>query len=130
VGEVLPSWGVGVGKGLEGEVSSGSEVVGEEENFFDVVVSALAHEIKNPLVAINTFAYLLPEKYEDEEFRGQFSRLVSMDVRRVNEVLASLLEYAQFSGPRLRGQDLNLVLKGVLAEREEDLGRKGLRVER
>ena len=130
VGEGLPSLGVGVGKGLEGEVSSGSEVLGEEENFFDVVVSALAHEIKNPLVAINTFAYLLPEKYEDEEFRGQFSRLVSMDVRRVNEVLESLLEYAQFSGPRLRGQDLNLVLEGVLGEREEDLGRKGLRVER
>jgi two-component sensor histidine kinase len=128
VGEGLPS--LGVGKGVVGEVSLGGEAVGEEENFFDVVVSALAHEIKNPLVAINTFAYLLPEKYEDEEFRGQFSRLVSMDVRRVNEVLESLLEYGRLSGPRMRGQDLNLVLEGVLGERGEELGRRGLRVER
>ena len=33
----------------------------------------MAHEIKNPLVAIKTFAELLPERFTEEEFRDTSS---------------------------------------------------------
>jgi light-regulated signal transduction histidine kinase (bacteriophytochrome) len=89
----------------------------------------LAHEIKNPLVAISTYASLLPEKYGDEEFRGEFSRLVSMDVKRVNEVLENLLEYAQFGEPREGRQDLKGLVEGVLGQKEKELGEKGVQLE-
>jgi hypothetical protein len=87
-------WGVREG-GVEGGYSlkGKGEEGGDKGSVFDATVWTLAHEIKNPLVAISTFASLLPEKYGDEEFRGEFSRLVSMDVKRVNEVLENLLEY-------------------------------------
>lgn len=57
----------------EGDRCSSATPTAEKESLFDVTLSTLAHEIKNPLVAISTFAALLPEKYEDPEFREQFS---------------------------------------------------------
>jgi hypothetical protein len=93
---------------------------GEKESWFDVAIPTLAHEMKNPLVAISTFAHLLPEKYDDAEFRGEFSRLVNQDVRRINEVLENLLEFAQLSDPRSSLHDLNLVLTETLRQQEKD----------
>ncbi len=87
----------------------------DEESFFDAAVSVLAHEIKNPLVAISTFAHLLPEKYEDREFREQFSPIVGMEVKRINLLLENLLEYVQLAPPRFCGNDLNFIVNEVLS---------------
>ena len=117
--------GVEGGYSLKGKGEEG----GDKGSVFDATVWTLAHEIKNPLVAISTFASLLPEKYGDEEFRGEFSRLVSMDVKRVNEVLENLLEYAQFGEPRVGRQDLRGMVEGVLGQKEKELGEKGVQLE-
>jgi two-component sensor histidine kinase len=102
---------------------------GEKESWFDVTIPTLAHEIKNPLVAISTFAHLLPEKYDDPEFRGEFSRLVNQDVRRINEVLENLLEFAQLSDPRSSLHDLNSILAEALRQEEKDPGPPGKEVQ-
>jgi signal transduction histidine kinase len=99
---------------------------GEKENFFEATISALAHEIKNPLVAVNTFADLLPEKFEDPEFRDQFSRLVGLEVKRINELLENLLEYADLSVPYLNPTYLDSVLLDVLRRDEKDLAQRGV----
>ncbi|MDO8956054.1 MAG: sigma 54-interacting transcriptional regulator, partial [Deltaproteobacteria bacterium] len=91
----------------------------EKGSLFDATLSTLAHEIKNPLVAISTFAALLPEKYDDPEFREQFSRLVNLDVKRINDLLENLLEFAQFPSPRIRENNLTLILKNILKEKEK-----------
>ena len=97
----------------------------EGESWFDVTLPTLAHEIKNPLVAISTFAHLLPEKYEDPEFRQDFSRLVNQDVRRINELLENLLEFTQFSAPRITPNDLNFILGEVLKQQEKVFHQRG-----
>ncbi len=93
----------------------------EMDHWLDVTLPTLAHEIKNPLVAINTFAHLLPEKYDDPEFRKDFSRLVNQDVRRINDLLEDLLEFSQFSTPRPTPNDLNFLVSGVLKQQEKRL---------
>ncbi|MGI0016872.1 MAG: GAF domain-containing protein, partial [Nitrososphaera sp.] len=40
-----------------------------------LLTAGLAHEIRNPLVAIRTFTQLLPERYNDAEFREGFQGL-------------------------------------------------------
>lgn len=57
-------------------------------------VSQLTHEIKNPMVAIQTFAELLPEKFEDEEFRSAFSQTVRQEVKRINELVDQLIAFS------------------------------------
>ena len=80
-------------------------------------MSTLVHEVKNPLVAISTFAHLLPERYEEEEFRGEFSRLVGVEVKRLNGVLEMLLEYGQLGAPRPHYLDLPKWLRNYADER-------------
>ena len=100
----------------------------EKEDFFEATISALAHEIKNPLVAINTFANLLPEKFGDPEFRDQFSRLAVLEVKRINERLENLLEYANLSIPYLSPTCLNSVLRDVLRRGEKNLAQRGVQL--
>jgi hypothetical protein len=88
----------------------------EIDSWFDVAIPTLTHEIKNPLVAISTFAHLLPDKYDDPEFRQEFSRLVHQDVRRINALFENLLEFAQLSSPQSSAQDLNAVLEDFLGK--------------
>ncbi len=97
----------------------------ERGSWFEATLPTLAHEIKNPLVAISTFAHLLPEKYDDPEFRQEFSRLVNQDVRRINELLENLLEFTQFTTPRSTPNDLNFILVEVLKQQEKVLHQRG-----
>lgn len=54
------------------------------------LAAGIAHEIKNPLVAIKTFAELLPERFTDDEFRRDFSRVVIREIERIDELIARL----------------------------------------
>jgi nitrogen-specific signal transduction histidine kinase len=65
-------------------------------------VSQLTHEVKNPMVAIQTFAQLLPEKYNDSSFRDFFSQTVKQEIKRLNELVDQLLA---FSSPLLYRQE-------------------------
>ncbi|HMH51859.1 MAG TPA: ATP-binding protein [Candidatus Acidoferrum sp.] len=54
------------------------------------LAAGMAHEIKNPLVAIRTFAELLPERFSDDDFRNEFSQIVVQEVERIGELLGRL----------------------------------------
>jgi PAS domain S-box-containing protein len=54
------------------------------------LASGIAHEIKNPLVAIRTFAELLPERYNDEDFRDGFAQVVIKEITRIDDLVARL----------------------------------------
>ena len=84
-------------------------------------MSTLVHEVKNPLVAISTFAHLLPERYEEEEFRGEFSRLVGLEVKRLNGVLEMLLDYGQLGTPREKKVDLQRRVLASLGEKKKEI---------
>ena len=53
-------------------------------------MSGIAHEIKNPLVAIKTLAELLPEQYDDEEFRETFTKVTLNEVDRIDGLVRRL----------------------------------------
>ena len=54
----------------------------------------MSHEIRNPLVAIKTFAQLLPERYSDSEFRREFSKLMTHEVDRLNGIVEQINDFA------------------------------------
>ncbi len=59
------------------------------------IAAGMAHEIKNPLVSIKTFAELLNEKYDDEEFRKSFSKVVTGEIHRINNLVMELLNFSR-----------------------------------
>jgi PAS domain S-box-containing protein len=57
---------------------------------FGALAAGIAHEIKNPLVAIRTFAELLPERFGDVDFRDDFSKVVIKEISRIDDLVARL----------------------------------------
>jgi len=57
--------------------------------------AGMAHEIKNPLVAIKTFTQLLPERYDDPDFRRTCSELLQKEVQRIDGIVSQLLNFAR-----------------------------------
>ncbi len=56
--------------------------------------ATFAHEIRNPLTSIKTFAQLFPEKFNDTEFREVFSKVVIDDVERIDGLIKDLLNFS------------------------------------
>ena len=65
------------------------------------VAAGVAHEIRNPLASIKTFAQLLPTKGDDPEFKNEFSKLVKKDVDRISKVVESMLAFARPAGVKV-----------------------------
>lgn len=59
------------------------------------LASGIAHEIRNPLASIRTFAQLLPTRADDPEFKNEFSQLVLKDVDRITKVIETMLAFAR-----------------------------------
>jgi PAS domain S-box-containing protein len=82
---------------------------------FGALASGVAHEIKNPLVAIRTFAELLPERYSDEEFREDFSKVVVREIARIDDLVARLRGLAANVPKRIGRVDIREPIRDTLA---------------
>jgi signal transduction histidine kinase len=56
-----------------------------------ILSAGLAHEIRNPLATMRTFAQLLPERWQDEEFRSEFAYVAVAEVDRIETLVRELL---------------------------------------
>jgi len=78
------------------------------------LTAGLAHEIRNPLVAIKTLTHLLPERLDDEEFRNKFLQIASGEVDRISSLVTELLDFARPSDPKLEMEHINIILDGMI----------------
>ncbi len=60
-----------------------------------LLVSSIAHEIRNPLTAIKSYIDVLPYKYDSEKFRNKITEQVPVEIDRLNNLLTDLLEYSK-----------------------------------
>jgi signal transduction histidine kinase len=91
-------------------------------------VAAIAHEVRNPLTTIRAFANLLPESYDDEEFRERFGRLVNEGVERIEAVLARLQDLSNLPDPATEQFDTAELLESLLDARRRDIQARRLLV--
>jgi PAS domain S-box-containing protein len=78
------------------------------------MASGIAHEIRNPLVAIKTFAELLPERADDHEFRSTFAKVAVKEIHRIEQLLGRLRALAAPTSFPLRPLDLRVPLGETL----------------
>ncbi len=95
---------------------------------FGAFARGLAHEIKNPLVAIRTFAELLPERASDAEFRDSFAKIVLQEIERIDQLVARLRGFAASPTVRFRPVDLYQLLRETLALLRGEIERARVRV--
>ncbi len=97
---------------------------------FGALASGIAHEIKNPLVAIKTFAELLPERFAEEDFREDFSKVVVREIDRIDDLVARLRGLAAPSIQPLSPLDLREPIEDTLALLRAQLEQKRIRLHR
>ena len=78
------------------------------------VAAGLAHEIKNPLVSIKTLAQLLPERFDDAEFREQFTSIAISEIDRIVCIVSDLLNFAKSSEPEFAQVDIRKLIDEVI----------------
>ncbi len=78
------------------------------------LTSGIAHEIKNPLTAIKTFAEYLPQKIEDKEFLLKFSKLINKEVSRIDDLVHQLLDYGKPSPLSIKSADIHKLLNETI----------------
>src|SRR5258708_12173807 len=81
---------------------------------FGLLASGVAHEIKNPLVAIRTFAELLPERFSDVDFREDFSKVVVREIDRIDNLVARLRGIASAPQQQMGSVDIRQPISDTL----------------
>lgn len=94
----------------------------------NVLIHELAHELKNPMVTIKTFAQLLGDRYQDENFRTRFRDVVGGDIERMDELLEVMIEFADFSEPRSSAVPLEEKLRSALDEISGECAKRQARI--
>jgi signal transduction histidine kinase len=59
------------------------------------LAAEIAHEVRNPLVTLQTFLQLLPERREDPEFLSRYLDVVTSELRRMDRLLDRVVETAR-----------------------------------
>ena len=92
--------------------------------------AGMAHEIKNPLVSLKTFAQLLPERYQDSDFRDTFSNLIGHEIDRIDSLVNQLLRFARPAKPILKPLHTHEILEKALTLVGHRLYQKDIKLNR
>jgi signal transduction histidine kinase len=79
------------------------------------LVAQLAHELRNPLAAVKTFAQV-PGLADDPAMRARFASLIDDAVVRVDGLLDDTAAFARFAAPAPTPIELRPLLDGLIAE--------------
>jgi signal transduction histidine kinase len=87
----------------------------EKFSFLGNLAARLAHEIKNPMTAIGTFIQMMPQKYDDAEFREKFHMIALEETSRINNLITELLNLVKKRESNFEQSDIHdLIDKMIL----------------
>ena len=92
------------------------------------MAAMVAHEIKNPLVALKTFVDMVPRRAKDPAFIARFQDIVPKEVDRVNAIMEELLELSR--PPRLSPRPLHVheIIARCVALYEQQAAERGITI--
>jgi len=92
------------------------------------LAAGIAHEIRNPLVAVQTFLQLLPERLQDGDFVESFRRLSLSEIGRIGALIEELLSLARSPVHAPAPCDLRALVESVVVLLEPQARRCGVRL--
>lgn len=96
----------------------------------ELILTQLAHELKNPMVTIKTFAQHLPALLEDAELRQRFATLADEAIDRMDNLLDNVLDFARLGTPRPDRVSLPRLVDGALESVADRLAARNVQVHR
>jgi two-component system NtrC family sensor kinase len=78
------------------------------------LAAGIAHEIRNPLVSIQTFFQLAPQRLHDDEFITEFLKLTEGEVKRICRLITELLNFAKSPTRTMTNLEMSDVIAGAV----------------
>jgi PAS domain S-box-containing protein len=97
--------------------------------FWTDLAASMSHEVRNPLVAIKTFAQLLPERFEDADFRRDFNNIVVQEIDRLDKIISQINDFAHPPELVMKPIDIKASVKKALDVAREKFHANGTPVE-
>jgi len=98
----------------------------ERAAFWNELAAGMSHEIRNPLVAIKTFSQLLPERYEDPDFRAEFSKQVTAEVDQLNHIIDKINGFANLPNPVFNPLDIRKPIEHAITRIQSEFDHENL----
>ena len=93
--------------------------------FWTDLAASMSHEIRNPLVAIKTFAQLLPERFDDADFRKDFNQIVVQEIDRLDKIITQINDFAHPPELVMKPVDLRTSVKKAVEVARSRFGTNG-----
>jgi nitrogen-specific signal transduction histidine kinase len=97
-------------------------------SFMDSVLIELVHGIKNALASIYHATVLTMDKYDDVEMRERSHTQVREDIKKIDSVLNSVLNFISINTPILKTNTLYMILEEILEANEKQLRQKNIKI--
>ena len=97
--------------------------------FWSDLAASMSHEIRNPLVAIKTFAQLLPERFDDPDFRRDFNEIVIQEIDRLDRIITQINNFAHPLELVMKSFDVRTSVKNALRMAQEKFATNGTPIE-
>lgn len=93
------------------------------------LAAGMAHEIRNPITTIRTFADYLPERVGDGAFMDKFSRIIPNEIDRVAKIAKLLLEFSTRE-ENSKGEEvvIDKVIRDILPQFADQCRDAGVRI--
>jgi PAS domain S-box-containing protein len=82
--------------------------------FWTDLAASMSHEVRNPLVAIKTFAQLLPERFDDADFRRDFNEIVVQEIDRLDLIITQINNFAHPPELNFKSLDVRAPMKRAI----------------
>jgi signal transduction histidine kinase/DNA-binding response OmpR family regulator len=93
------------------------------------LAGVVTHEVRNALVPLRTLVELLPERYDDPEFRGWFADNIPREVRRMYELLNQLSRFRRVEERVVSSIDPAVLVASVVELANLEAAARGARLE-
>jgi signal transduction histidine kinase len=90
------------------------------------LAAGLAHELRNPLVSIQTFSALLKDHGHEPEFHQEFGAIIQRDVGRIASIVENIAAFAESSTVPFASVRIEEVINGVTEIVGPELTRSGV----
>ena len=97
--------------------------------FWTDLAASMSHEIRNPLVAIKTFAQLLPERFDDADFRKDFNEIVVQEIDRLDKIITQINNFAHPSELVMKPIDLRASVRNAIDLARSRLKKNGVAID-